>query len=81
MPAGCHGSDALPLFFATTSLRAVDGSDNYPAPADLAKPTTDEAKAIAKLKKGDGKVRSKIELSLGNSQMIHLAGAQTAAQM
>jgi hypothetical protein len=59
----------------------VDGSNNYPAPVDPAKPTTDEAKAIAKWKKGDGKARSKIELALGNSQMIHLAGAQTAAQM
>jgi transposase InsO family protein len=59
----------------------IDGIDVCPAPADAAKPTPDELKAIAKWIKSDGKARSKIELASGNSQMVHIAGAMTAAQM
>jgi hypothetical protein len=45
------------------------------------KPTTDEQKSIAVWNKGDGKARSKIELALGNSQMVHIAGADPVLKM
>ncbi len=59
----------------------VDGTTACPAAADPSNPTAAETKSITEWKKKDGKARSKIELALGNSQMIHLAGATTAAQM
>jgi hypothetical protein len=59
----------------------VDGTEAYPTVVDPTTPTTTEKKDIAKWKKGDGKARSKIELALGNSQMVHIAGAETAAHM
>lgn len=52
-----------------------------PKPIDAAKPTKDETDAIVKWQEGDAKARTRIELSIGDSEMIHLSGATTACQM
>lgn len=59
----------------------VDGSERLPTPVDPNTVRANEQKLILAWKKGDGKARSKIELALGNSQMVHIGGAATAAQM
>src|SRR5580704_12935297 len=50
-------------------------------PADTAKPTAEEIAAINKWKEGDVKACTRIELSIGDSEMIHISGATTARQM
>ena len=47
----------------------------------LAEPTTEEMVAIDKWKEGDAKAHTRIELSIGDSEMIHLSGAVTAHDM
>src|ERR1700761_371281 len=59
----------------------VDGTEAVPTVADPTAPTANEKKLMVEWKKADGKARSKIELALGNSQMVHIAGATTALQM
>ena len=49
-----------------------------PKPADAAKPTKEEMNAIAKWQEGDTKAWTRIELSIRDSEMIHLSGATTA---
>jgi hypothetical protein len=44
-------------------------------------PTPDEKEALLKWKEGDAKARTRIELSIGDSEMIHLSGANTARDM
>ena len=42
--------------------------------------TTDTA-AVSKWKSGDAKARTRIELSVGDSEMVHLSGAQSVSEM
>ncbi len=44
-------------------------------------PTADETKEIEKWETADFKAQTQIELNLSDSQMIHIAGATTAAEM
>ena len=43
--------------------------------------TSEERDALQKWKNGDAKARTRIELSIGDSEMIHLSGANTAWEM
>ena len=52
-----------------------------PKPIDAAKPIKEEMDAIVKWQEGDAKARTRIELSIGDSEMIHLSGATMACQM
>jgi gag-polypeptide of LTR copia-type len=49
--------------------------------ADKAKPTNEEVEVQKKWKEGDTKVHTCIELSIGNAEMIHISGTETARQM
>jgi transposase InsO family protein len=50
-------------------------------PAIPTEPTKEESDAIIRWKAGDAKARTRIELSIGDSEMIHLSGAVTARDM
>jgi hypothetical protein len=52
-----------------------------PESTDPAKITLEEIEAKKKWQDGDGKARTRIELSIGNAEMIHISGANTASQM
>jgi gag-polypeptide of LTR copia-type len=52
-----------------------------PAPAIPLSPTPEEIEAIRKWKEGDAKTQTRIELAIGDSEMIHLVGARTASEM
>ena len=52
-----------------------------PESADPAKITQEETEAKKKWQDGDGKAHTRIELSIGNAEMIHISGANTASQM
>ena len=49
-----------------------------PKPKDSNAPTADENKAIKDWKDGERKTRTRLELSIGNSEMVHISGAYTA---
>jgi hypothetical protein len=59
----------------------IEESSKLPVAADPSKPTKDETKAIKKWTDGDAKMRTRIELAVGDSEMIHLVGARTAREM
>ena len=50
-------------------------------PADPSKPTKEETEAIDKWNRGDAKARTRIELAIGDGEMIHISGALTARDM
>ena len=52
-----------------------------PIPVNPTKPTPEEMKAIEIWKEGDYRAQSRIELSIGDAEMIHIMGASTASQM
>ena len=52
-----------------------------PKPIVAAKPTKEEMDAIVKWQEGDAKAWTQIELSIRDSETIHLSGATTACQM
>ena len=52
-----------------------------PIPVDSTKPTNDEVDAMDKWKEGDAKARTRIELAIGDAEMIHVSGATTARDM
>jgi hypothetical protein len=52
-----------------------------PTPADPMKPTSEETRAIEAWKEGDYRAQSRIELSIGDAEMVHIVGAKTASQM
>ena len=52
-----------------------------PTPVKPAEPTKEELEAAEKWKEGDARACTRIELSLGDSKMIHLSGAITAKEM
>ena len=49
-----------------------------PIATDPTKPTKDEIEAQDKWKEGDAKTRTRIELAIGDTEMIHISGATTA---
>ena len=59
----------------------IDKTNAAPVPARRDQPTKDETEALDKWKEGDAKARTRIELSVGDSEMIHLSGASTAKEM
>ena len=61
--------------------RYIDEKSTPPRPVKPTEPTSEETKAIEDWKTGDAKTRTRIELSLGDSEMIHISGAETASQM
>ena len=48
---------------------------------DLAKPTDEEVKLQKQWKKGDAKARTRIELAIGDAEMIHISGAVSAREI
>ena len=52
-----------------------------PTPVKPAEPTKEELEAAEKWKEGDARACTRIELSLGDSEMIHLSGTTTAKEM
>jgi hypothetical protein len=59
----------------------IDKANAAPVPARCEQPTKDETEALDKWKEGDAKARTRIELSVGDSEVIHLSGASTAKEM
>jgi len=59
----------------------IERDAKAPESADVTKPTTEELEAQKKWADGDSKARTRIELSIGNAEMIHISGAITARQM
>jgi len=59
----------------------IEKDAKAPESADVTKPTTEELEAQKKWADGDSKARTRIELSIGNAEMIHISGAITARQM
>jgi uncharacterized protein YaeQ len=59
----------------------IEESSKLPVAADPSKLTKDETEAIKKWTDGDAKTRTRIELAVGDSEMIHLVGTQTAREM
>jgi gag-polypeptide of LTR copia-type len=51
------------------------------APLDPSNPTKEEIEAKVKWQKGNAKTRTRIELSISDSEMIHISGAKTASEM
>jgi hypothetical protein len=59
----------------------ISESSKKPPAADPSKPSEDETKAIRKWEKDDAKARTRIELAIGDSEMVHIIGANTASEM
>ena len=55
--------------------------NGIPEPKEAGKPTATEAKVIVEMTKKDAKARTRIELAVGDSEMIHLLGVMTAKAM
>ena len=51
-----------------------------PMPADPTKPTNDEIEDQDKWREGDARARTRIELAIGDAEMIHISGATTARE-
>ncbi|KAF7377116.1 hypothetical protein MSAN_00130600 [Mycena sanguinolenta] len=62
-------------------LKIVEGTMQKPAAIDPDKPTKDERKERERWEELDSKAQTQIELTLSDSQMVHTAGAKTAAEM
>src|ERR1700754_840575 len=58
-------------------LKYVEGTVTKPSAADPTQPTTAETQAIERWEELDGKAQTQIELTLSDTQMIHIAGAKT----
>jgi hypothetical protein len=69
------------IFRERALLKIVEGTTPKPVAADPEKPTTDERKKMERWAELDGKAQTQIELTLSDSQMVHIAGAKTAAEM
>jgi hypothetical protein len=52
-----------------------------PIAADLNNPTKDETDEMDKWREGDARTRTRIELAIGDTEMIHISGASTAREM
>ena len=53
----------------------------FPESIDRDKPTAEEQAIQKRWIDGDAKARTRIELAIGDSEMIHLTGAETAREM
>ncbi|KAJ7198371.1 hypothetical protein GGX14DRAFT_666744 [Mycena pura] len=62
-------------------LKIIEGTTAKPVPADLDNPTNDKRKQLERWMELDGKAQTQIELTLSDGQMVHIAGAKTAAEM
>jgi hypothetical protein len=62
-------------------LEIVEGTTPKPVATDPEKPTMDKRKEMERWGELDGKVQTQIEHTLSDSQMVHIAGAKTAAEM
>ncbi|KAF7341435.1 hypothetical protein MVEN_01880600 [Mycena venus] len=69
------------IFRERALLKIIEGTTLKPVTADPDKPTADEKKQIERWEELDGKAQTQIELTLSDSQMVHIAGAKTAAEM
>ena len=52
-----------------------------PIAKDPTKPSDEEKVSIKTWKTGDAKARTRIELAIGDAEMIHISGANTAREM
>jgi hypothetical protein len=52
-----------------------------PGSVNPMKPTTEEDAAILKWEAGDTKARTRIELAISDSKMVHISGTSTATEM
>jgi hypothetical protein len=52
-----------------------------PIAADPNNPTKDETEAMDKWREGDARTRTRIELAIGDTEMIHISSASTAREM
>lgn len=59
----------------------IDKTNTAPRPVKHDAPTKEELDALDKWRTGDAKARTRIELSIGDSEMIHITGASTAKDM
>ena len=59
----------------------IEENATPPVPADIAKPTDEEKGLMKTWKQGDARARTRIELAIGDTEMIHISGANTARQM
>ena len=59
----------------------IDKNAVAPAPAKRDEPTNQEIDALDKWREGDVKARTRIELSIGDSEMVHICGTSTAKEM
>jgi hypothetical protein len=59
----------------------IEMDAKYPTAKDPSSPTEDERKEQKQWKTGDAKARTRIELAIGDAEMIHISGATTAKEM
>src|SRR5271168_789814 len=59
----------------------IEKESASPIAKDPTKPTNVEKGLIKAWKTGDAKARRRIELAIGNAEMIHISGANTAKEM
>src|ERR1700684_3745686 len=59
----------------------IEKDSRPPVPKDISDPTDDEKVKIKMWKTKDAKARTRIELALGDAEMIHISGAMTARDM
>ena len=62
-------------------VKYIDKAAALPTPTDPRRPTKEEEEAIEKWQDGDARTRTRIELAIGDSEMIHISGAHTAREM
>ena len=59
----------------------IDKAATPPIPADPDNPTKEEEEKGDKWRDGDARARTRIELAIGDTEMIHISGATTAKGM
>jgi hypothetical protein len=59
----------------------IEKDSKEPVPANSSTPTEYEKGLIKTWKTRDAKARTRIELAIGDAEMIHISGAMTAREM
>ena len=59
----------------------IEKDSQPPVPENTSAPTDDEKVKIKTWKTRDAKVRTRIELALGDAEMIHISGTVTVQEM
>jgi hypothetical protein len=59
----------------------IEGTAMSPIAANQIEPTKEEIEAMDKWREGDARTRTRIELAIGDTEMIHISGATTAREM